>query len=306
MEKPIIVITGATASGKTAISYDVMKKFSGEAICADSMTIYSGMDIGTDKPTLDKSCKIDADGHYIIHGIKHHMLDRFSPDEECNVSIFKDLLEHEVAQIHARGNIPFIVGGSLFYIDAFCYDYSLPPIAPDLKLRKKLESESPEELWKQLVELDPDAEWTVDPKNSRRVIRALEICLKTGKPFTGQKDKKTLKKNILYLVTDCEREELYKKINKRVNEMMNMGFLDEVKKLHKKYDHNTAMQATGYRQIIEYLDGKISLEKAIENTKRSHRNFAKRQLTWLKKNQDKVLIKDSEDANKKIESFLNI
>ncbi len=304
MKKPIIVITGATASGKTAISHAVMNRFNGEAICADSMTVYTGMDIGTDKPTIDPTTKATEDGYYVIRGVKHHMLDRLTPDEEFNVSIFKNMVEHEVSEIHKRGNVPFLVGGSLFYIDAFCYDYSLPPVAPDEKLRKELEKKSSDELWGQLVELDPDAEWTIDPKNKRKVIRALEVCLKTGKPFSEQKSRKKLKKNILYLVVDCEREDLYKKINKRVNEMMNMGLLEEVKKLFGKYDHSTAMQATGYRQVIEYLEGKISLDKAIENTKRSHRNFAKRQLTWIKKNQDKICIKNYKEAELEIEKFL--
>jgi tRNA dimethylallyltransferase len=268
------------------------------------MTIYQGMDIGTDKPTLDPSTKVEKDGHYIIKGVRHHMLDRFSPDEEFNVSIFKDMVEYEVSEIHKRGNIPFLIGGSLFYIDAFCYDYSLPLVVPDKKLREQLEQESSEELWEKLVKLDPDAEWTVDPKNRRRVIRALEVCLKTGKPFTTQKKRKKIKDNVLYLVTDGDRKGLYRKINKRVDEMMDMGLLEEVKSLFEKYDHNTAMQATGYRQIIEYLDGKISLDKAVENTKRSHRNFAKRQLTWLKKNQDKALIKNSKEAKQEIEKFL--
>lgn len=303
MEKPIIVITGATASGKTAISHDVMKKFNGEAICSDSMTVYRGMDIGTDKPTLDPS-SVKVEDYYEILGVPHHMLDIINPDEEFNASIFCNMVKKKVAEIHERGKVPFLVGGSLFYIDSFIYEYSIPPVAPDKRLRKKLEKKSSKELWRKLVEFDPDAEWTVDPKNNRRVIRALEVCLKTGKPFTTQKDKKKLKDNVLYLVTDREREELYKKINKRVNEMMEMGFLDEVKKLFGKYDHNTVMQATGYRQIIEYLDGKISLEKAVENTKRSHRNFAKRQLTWLRKNPDKVLIKNSKEAEEKIEKFL--
>lgn len=308
MQSPIIVITGATASGKTALSFDLARKYNGEIICADSMTIYKGMDIGTDKPTLlikNKEERIkNKDGAYIINGVPHHLLDELNPDEEFNVAIFCERVQQKVDEIRGRGHVPFLVGGSLFYIDAFVYDYSLPPVEPDQKLRSELEEKTADELWEQLVELDPDAEWTVDRKNHRRVIRALEVCLKTGKPFTGQKSKKNLKEDVLYLVRDRDREDLYHQINKRVREMMDMGFLEEVEGLYKKYDHNTAMQASGYKQLIEYLDGEITLEKAVENTKRSHRNFAKRQLTWLKRNQDKILVNKLEEADKAISDFL--
>ena len=308
MQNPIIVITGATASGKTALSFDLAKKFNGEIICADSMTIYRGMDIGTDKPSPIRNSKFEirnSDGGYTINGVQHHLLDELDPDEEFNVSIFCQKVEQKIAEIRSRGNVPFLVGGSLFYIDAFVYDYSLPPVEPDEDLRSELDKKPLDILWKQLVELDPDAEWTVDKKNRRRVVRALEVCLKTGKPFTGQKTKKNLKEDVLYLVVEREREELYQRINKRVDEMMDMGLLDEVRELYKKYDHNTAMQASGYKQLTEYLDGKSSLEQAVENTKRSHRNFAKRQLTWLKRNPDKILVTDPGSAEKIVSKFLN-
>jgi tRNA dimethylallyltransferase len=308
MQNPIIVITGATASGKTALSFDLAKNFGGEIICADSMTIYRGMDIGTDKPTaLTQNSKLktqNSDGSYTINGVQHHLLDELDPDEEFNVSIFCQKVEQKIAEIRSRGNVPFLVGGSLFYIDAFVYDYSLPPVEPDERLRGELDKKSLDILWKQLVELDPDAEWTVDKNNRRRVVRALEVCLKTGKPFTGQKSKKNLKEDVLYLVVEREREDLYQRINKRVDEMMELGLLDEVKELYKKYDHNTAMQASGYKQLTEYLDGKIGLDQAVDNTKQSHRNFAKRQLTWLKRNPDKIFIKSTPEATQIISKFL--
>jgi tRNA dimethylallyltransferase len=276
------------------------------------------MDIGTDKPTIliqnsnlppgvdqplaDKTQ--NPDGSFTINGVAHHLLDELNPDEEFNVSIFCKMVEQKIKEIRSRGHIPFLVGGSLFYIDAYVYDYSLPAVEPDEKLRRKLEKESTEELWRQLIVLDPDAEWTVDRQNRRRLVRALEVCLKTGQPFTGQKSKKEIRKGVLYLAVDRNREELYHLINKRVDEMMEMGFLAEVRELHQRYDHNTAMQASGYKQLIEYLEGKISLEKAVENTKRSHRNFAKRQLTWLKRNQDKILVRDKPEAQKIITKFL--
>lgn len=307
MKNPIIVITGPTASGKTAISFDTVKKFNGEVICADSMTVYRGMDIGTDKPTLNlnsKKRRAENDGSYVINGIKHHLLDVLNPSEEFNVAIFCEMVEKKIKEIRSRGHIPFLVGGSLFYIDAFVYEYSLPPVAPDLKLRAELEKESNNELWKRLVKLDPDSEWTIDKDNKRRLVRALEVTLKTQKPFSLQKSKKNLPKNILYLAVTSDRDLLYEKINKRVDEMMRTGFLDEVRDLYEKYDHSTAMQATGYRQLIEYIEGKTNLDLAVEETKKSHRRFAKRQETWLKRNSEKVLIKNSKEAEEKIRTFL--
>lgn len=297
-----------------------------------------------------------------IRGIPHHMLDILNPDEEFNVAIFKDLAEKIIGEIHSRDNIPFLVGGSTMYIDALVYNYNIPRAKPNNELRKKLEAQSNEKLFGQLIELDPDAEWTVDKNNKRRLIRALEVCIQTGEPFTKQKTKRDLPKNVLYLALNEDyqaktaeisappvipasppvipaspfvipasppvipaeagiqpsnadsgqgrmtqgagRKKLYDKINKRVDEMMAEGFLDEVKKLHKKYDLDTALQATGYKQLVEYLEDNLTLEEAVEKTKQSHRNYAKRQLTWLRRNQDVVWIKNSKEAEKKIEDFL--
>lgn len=307
MQNPIIVITGPTASGKTALSLALAEKFGGEIICADSMTIYKGMDIGTDKPTIIGNSELEiqnSDGSYTINEIRHHLLDLLEPDQEFSVAIFRDLVAQKVTEIQSRGHIPFLVGGSLFYIDAFVYDYSLPPVEPDSELREKLEREDLKILWKRLVALDPDAEWTVDKNNKRRVVRALEVCLKTDQPFTQQKAKKSLREDVLYLALEKDRARLYEDINRRVDEMMARGFVEEVKKLYQKYDHNTAMQASGYRQITEYLDGKVSLTVAVENTKQSHRNFAKRQLTWLKRNPDKIMIRNLEEAVELVAKFL--
>lgn len=304
MENPIIVITGPTASGKTAISFALAKKFKGEIVAADSMTIYRGMDIGTDKPTVGKNLDKEA-GHYFINGITHHMLDILDPSEEFNVSFFKDIVSWEVKGIHERKKLPFLVGGSVLYLDAYIYDYSFPKVEPDEKLRRELEKKSNVELYEELSELDPDAAWTIDKNNTRRVIRALEVIKKTGQAFSEQKTKRKLPENVLYLAVERDREELYERINQRVDEMMNQGFLDEVEGLYKKYDSGTALQAAGYKQLVEYLEGKISLGEAVEKTKQAHRNYAKRQLTWLKRNKDVIWIKNQAEASTEIEKFLS-
>lgn len=307
MKKPIVVITGPTASGKTALSLQIAKDLKGEIICADSMTVYRGMDIGTDKPTiLTRNVTQNTKNNcYEINGICHHLLDIADPDEEFNVAEFQKTVKEIVAEIHARGNIPLLVGGSTMYIDAFVYGYEIPSAKPDYDLREKFESKTAEELFEDLIKIDPDAEWTVDRHNKRRVIRALEVSIKTGIPFTHQKKKNDLAENILYLAITRPREELYADINRRVDEMMEAGFLDEVKRLFKKYDHNTAMQAAGYKQLIKYLDGELTLSEAIEKTKQVHRNYAKRQMTWLNRNKDVVWVNSKNQAENIIKKFLS-
>jgi len=293
MNNPIIVITGPTASGKTAMSLEIAKKYDFEIICADSMTVYRGMDIGTDKPNVAN-----------MNGIPHHLLDIVNPDEEFNAAIFCDKVKEIVNDIHSRGKVPMLIGGSVMYLDAYIYDYQMPNVAPDNALREHLDGKTSEELFKQLCECDPDCEWTVDRHNKRRIIRAIEVCQATGKPLSSQKSKKPLPENVLYLAVDRDREELYSQIDKRVDIMFLQGFVDEVRALHNLYDHNTAMQAAGYRQIIQLLDGEIDLETAIAKTKQVHRNYAKRQLTWLKRNNDIHWVKTARDADNLIAKFL--
>lgn len=305
MELPIIVLSGQTASGKTAMSFELAKKFNGEIVAVDSMTVYKGMDIGTDKPTLNqKQITKSNDGTFEINGITHYLLDIVEPSQEMNAAIIKEHIQKAVKQIHAKGKIPLLVGGSALYLDTYLYDYQIPEVRPDAALRKELEQKSCEELFAELVELDPDCEWTIDRNNKRRIIRALEVVKKTGKPFCDQKSKNSLPKNILYLAIQKDRETLYKKINNRVDEMLSEGFLEEVRELYKKYDHNTAMQAAGYKQLSDYMDGKLNLEQAVEKTKQVHRNFAKRQMTWFSKNKDIEWVENLAQAEAKIKDFL--
>ncbi len=305
MKKPIIVLTGPTASGKTALSFDLARKFNVEIICADSMTVYRGMDIGTDKPTLGKEVKKNGN-EFEIDGVIHHLIDVKNPDEEMNVAIFKAMAKTAIQKIQQKNKIPLIVGGSTLYIDALVYDFQMPEVKPDPELRAELEQKSNEDLFQQLVKLDPDCEWTIDKNNKRRLIRALEVVLETGQPFCASRSRAKLPKNVLYLALKRDREWLYNRIDQRVDEMIESGFLEEVKKLYQKYDHNTAMQAAGYKQLTEYLDEKLTLDEAVEKTKQVHRNFAKRQMTWLKRNKDIEWIENQEQAEKLVENFFKI
>lgn len=293
MKNPIIILTGPTASGKTAMSLSLAKKFGGEIIAADSTTVYRGMDIGTDK----------LEGPQ-MKGINHHLLDIIDPKEEFNAAIFQDLTRKVVSEIQCRGKLPFIVGGSTMFIDAFAYNYKMPEVEPNQKLRNEFEGKTKEKLFEELVALDRDAEFSVDRYNKRRLIRALEVAKTTGKPFIAQKSKSRLPENILYLAAEVDRSELYGKINQRVDEMLSKGFLQEVEKLHKEYGHTKALETAGYRQLISYLDGKLTLDEAIEKTKQAHRNYAKKQLTWLNRNKDVIWVKNITEAENKISEFL--
>lgn len=293
MKKPIIVITGPTASGKTAVSLDVVPKFNGAVIAADSTTVYEGMDIGTDKPDLTKT------------NIKHYLIDILKPDQEYNLSIFQEKATEAVTKIETEGQIPFLVGGATMYLDAFVYSFSVPEVKPDPVLRAKLEQKTNEELFAELVSQDPQATKFIDAGNTRRLIRALEVIKKTGKPFSEQRIKNKLRENVLYLAVKKDREELYAKINERVDEMFQAGFVAEVKGLYEKYGKIRSLETAGYRQVIQHLEGEITLAEAIEKTKQAHRNYAKRQLTWLSGNPDVIWIKDAREAEEKIINFLD-
>lgn len=292
MKKPIIVLTGPTASGKTTISLELAPIFNGAIIAADSTTVCQGMDIGTDKPDLTKT------------KVEHHLIDILEPNEDFNVALFQEKAIKAVMEIQKEGKIPFLVGGATMYIDALVYGFEIPEVEPDEDLRTQLEKESEKTLYEKLIKLDPSAKEYIDPKNKRRLIRALEVIIKTGKTFSELRIKRELPKNVLYLAVKKNRQELYERINERVDKMFAEGFVEEVKKLYENYGEQKSFQTAGYRQIIEHLKGQFALEEAIEKTKQAHRNYAKRQMTWLNKNQDVIWVKNAAEAEEKIKNFL--
>lgn len=278
------------------------------------------MDIGTGKPkrqiTISNKqlalLRYDTGGqainnsqltNYLVDGITHHLFDIINPDEDFNVFEFKKLAEEKITEIQNRHHVPIIVGGTGLYIDALVYDFGLVKSYKNKKEREKMEKKSTEELYKELQEIDPETAEKIDPKNKRRLIRALEIYYQTKKSKATQETRKKLPKNVLYFAINIPREELYEKINKRVYEMFIVQNLDyEVKGLLKKYPADLPIMNTmGYRETIQYINKEITLEEAIEKTQQAHRNYAKKQMTWFRRNKDIIWIKAD---LKKIEEYL--
>jgi len=330
--KPLIVIIGPTASGKTDLAMYLAKKFNGEIVCADSRTIYKEMLIGTASPCLEQralsteggvlprqSSKKQKFGEYEIDGVLHYLLHFKKPNENFTVADFQQMAYKIIDDILKRGKIPFLVGGTGLYIDAVTKGFTIPHVLPNPALRQKLEKRNSEELFQELEKLDPAATKKINPKNKRRIIRALEVCLVTGQAFSKQQVKKKPKYDILTLGVDMPREELYQKIDQRVDKMIKMGLVDEVKRLIANgYKLNLpSMSGLGYKQIAGWLinHNPASLDDAVKQIKRDTRHFARRQITWFsakggsasggKRDKSIVWLKNSAEAKKLIEEFLD-
>ena len=284
-KKPLIIITGPTAVGKTNLSIDLAKKIKGEIISADSMQVYRGMDIGTAKITKEE-----------MDGVPHHLIDILNTDEPFNVAIFQEKARQAIDEIYNRKHIPIIVGGTAFYIQALLYGIDFTEEEHDNSYRDKLgELSNSEEgkisLHEMLQKIDPEYAKTVHYNNAKRVIRALEYHHFTGKKFSEYNDEQRMRKaeyDFKYFVLTDDRAVLYDRINKRVDIMASSGLLDEVTAL---YNQNlpreyTSMQGVGYREVFEFLDGNCTYEEAIEEIKKNTRHFAKRQLTWFRKEEN--------------------
>ena len=301
MEKPkVVVICGPTASGKTALSIELAKKINGEIISSDSMQIYEDMDIGTAKPSKEE-----------MQGIKHYMLNIVKPNQRYSVADFKKDAESAIEEILAKGKVPIVVGGTGLYVDSLIYGIEYQDIKLDEKYRqyleKRAETEGLEKLYEEAKIIDPQAMEKISPNDKKRIIRVLEIYKATGKNKTEQEiesRKNGVKYNYIVFALDIEREKLYEKINKRVDIMIEQGLIQEVEKLlHKYNDFPTAMQGLGYKEVVEYLENKITKEEMIEKIKMETRRYAKRQITWFKKNKQTIWI--SPNDIQKILDILN-
>jgi len=298
-EKPkIIAIVGPTASGKTTLAITLAQTFNGEIISADSRQIYRGMDIGTAKPTAEE-----------LAAIPHHLIDMKNPNEPYSVADYKTDAIAAIEDILGRRKLPIIVGGTGLYIKAVLENLDIPKTVanPGLRatLEKEIEGKGLAALFEKLVALDPEAAYIVDPKNPRRVVRALEVAITTGEPFTAQRKKNDPLFDALVIGLDPAPEILRERINRRIDEMMRDGLVEEVTVLVKKYSADqVAFDAIGYREIIEHLNGVSTLAAAIAEMKMNTWHYAKRQMTWFKKDKTVHWIKAQGEATALVKNFL--
>ena len=301
MKPKVIVICGPTASGKTSLSIEVAKKIDGEIISCDSMQIYKDMNIGTAKPTVEE-----------MQGIPHYMLDFVLPSERYSVADFKEAATDRIEDILKREKVPIIVGGTGLYVDALTKNITYPEIEIDLEYRKQLEElikeNGLESLYEEAKKIDEKAMQTISKNDRKRIMRVLEIYHQTGKTKTQLESESRLTPppyEYIVFAINMEREKLYERINKRVDIMMKQGLIEEVKELLKKYNEfPTAMQGLGYKEVVEYLNGKITEEEMIEKIKLETRRYAKRQITWFKKNKETIWLDGLKDKNENIQIIL--
>ncbi|MBW8348965.1 tRNA (adenosine(37)-N6)-dimethylallyltransferase MiaA [Bacillus sp. IITD106] len=274
----LVVIVGPTAVGKTKLSIEIAKRFNGEIISGDSMQVYKGMDIGTAKITNEE-----------MEGIPHHLIDIKQPDETFSVAEFQQLVREKITEITNRNALPIIVGGTGLYIQSVIYDYHFSENESDHP-QLNVDDKTPLELHKKLESIDPESAQKIHPNNVRRVIRAIEIFEQTGKTMSElqSEQKKTILYNTALIGLTMDREKLYERINKRVDMMMEEGLLSEVEHFYKSGISRDAqsVKAIGYKEIYDYLDGKVSLDDAITHLKKNTRNYAKRQFTWFRNKMD--------------------
>ena len=280
---PLIVVAGPTASGKTGLAIDIANYVGGEIVSADSMQIYKYMNIGSAKPTQKERAKA-----------VHHMIDFLEPDAEFSVADYTEMAHKVIADIYERGKIPIMAGGTGLYINSVVNDVTFGEMDTDYELRESLrktaEEKGSEYLLHMLSEFDEVSAKRLHPNNLRRIIRAIEFYKITGKPISEHQEetKKTQSRyNPLMLCVNWDREELYDRINRRVDMMMDEGLLDEVKRLMDMgYTKDlNSMQGIGYKEVMDYFDGKASLEETVEIIKQSSRRYAKRQLTWFRRDE---------------------
>lgn len=272
-EKPLLVVVGPTAVGKTAFSLRLGQKFDGEIVSADSRLLYKGLDIGTAKPTPAE-----------LRLVRHHLIDVCLPDKTITLGQYKRLADATIEEIHRRGKLPLLVGGTGQYIRAIIEGWGIPEVPPHKRLRRALEAIDHDELVRWLRCLDEESARRIDPRNIRRVIRALEVTLVTGRPMSSMQRKTRPAYTMFLLGLTCERQKLFTRIDARVERMMKQGFLEEVIRLRQAgYGRFLpSMSGLGYRQLWAYLEGECTLEEALERIKFETHRFVRQQYTWFR------------------------
>lgn len=297
----VIVICGPTASGKTGLSVKLAQKMDGEIVSCDSMQIYKDMTIGTAKVTQEE-----------MQGIPHHLIDFVSPDERYSVAEFQKDAEKAIREIIQRGKTPIVVGGTGLYVDTLVYHIQYPEIETDLEYRQELEEliqeQGLETVYQKAKEIDPQAAEKISSNDKKRIMRILEIYHQTGKTKTQleiESRKEEPPYEYLVYAIGMDREKLYDRINQRVDIMLEQGLIEEVQALLKKYQHfPTAMQGLGYKEVASYLLGNITKEEMVEMLKQETRRYAKRQLTWFRKNKDIKWIDGLDPVEENIQRIL--
>ena len=297
----VVVICGPTASGKTALSIELAKTINGEIISADSMQIYKDMNIGTAKPTEEE-----------MQGIKHYLLDFVSPDERYSVAQYKNDAKKAIKEILQKEKIPIIVGGTGLYVDSLIYEIEYNDIKLDENYRKELEKIADEKglktLYNMAMQIDPKAMEKISKNDKKRIMRVLEIYKATGKTKTQQEiesRQKPVEYDYKVFAINWDREKLYQRINTRVDIMIEQGLIEEVKNILNKYDtFPTAMQGLGYKEVVDYLNGIYTKEEMIEKIKMETRRYAKRQLTWFRKNKQTIWLEGTNDIQNNINIIL--
>ena len=283
MNNKIVVIAGPTATGKTRLAVELAKRFAGEVISADSMQIYKYMDIGSAKPTKEE-----------MDGIVHHLIDIIDPKASFSVAAYVELAKVAAEDILSRGKLPIIAGGTGLYISSFVDNVKFTESETDFDLRERLFKEAEEKgneaLYARLLEIDPKAAEAIHPNNIKRVIRALELYETTGLTLSEQNENSKTEPSPfdpIMIALNTDREVLYDRINRRVDIMLDEGLIDEIKSLQDMglTADIQSMQGIGYKEILSHLDGEISYDEAIELVKKNSRNYAKRQLTWFKRDE---------------------
>ena len=302
MKPKVVVIVGPTASGKTALSIELAKKLDGEIISSDSMQIYKDMDIGTAKVTKEEA-----------QGIKHYLVDFVSPDQRYTVSDFKKDAETAIKEILEKGKVPIVVGGTGLYVNSLIYGIEYQDMKIDEDYRNELMSraEDPvelEKLWNEANDIDPEAMIKISKNDKKRIIRVLEIFKSTGKTKTEQEilsRQKGTEYDYKVFGISMDRQKLYERINLRVDLMIEAGLEDEVRNLLNKYsEFPTAMQGLGYKEVKEYFDGFLTRDEMIEKIKQESRRYAKRQLTWFRRNEDIIWLDKDDGMEKNLETII--
>lgn len=302
MKPKVIVIVGPTASGKTALSIELAKQIKGEIVSCDSMQIYKDMNIGSAKPSLEE-----------MQGIKHYMIDIVEPDKRFSVAEYKKQAEQAIEEILLKGKMPIVIGGTGLYADSLIYGIEYPEIEFDKNYRNELENianskEGLSNLYEKAKEIDSKAIEKISPNDKKRILRILEIYHSTGKTKTeleAESRKNEVKYDYRVFVINMDRQILYNRINKRVEIMIENGLIEEVKNLLDKYkEFPTAMQGLGYKEVVEYLNGYLTKDEMIEKIKQETRRYAKRQLTWFRKNKNTIWIDGLNDLQSNINIIL--